>query len=90
MELARASSVEGDVPSIQTSTRIGSIDKIASVLGETAQPTFIEVRERPSGATDLRVIACLVLLVFVGGAACAAAFFEVVRECPSCENCTLN
>ena len=86
MELARASSVEGE--SMRTTTRLGSIDKVSSVLGEPARPTFIEVVERPSGATDLRVIACLLLLVFVGGAASAAAFFEVVRECPSCKNCT--
>ena len=90
MELARASSVEADMPSMRTTTRLGSIDKVSSVLGEPVRPAFIEVRERPPGATDLRVVVCLLLLVFVGGAASAAAFFEIVRECPSCENCTVS
>ena len=86
MELA---GVERDIPSIRTTTRLGSIDKVSAVRGESARPAFsFEVRQRPSGATDLRVMACLLLLVFVGGAASAAAFFEVVRECPSCKNCT--
>ena len=90
MELARASSVDKELPPVLTTTRKSSIDKVASVLGEPVRPlgTFIEVSSKPPATVDLRIVACVALLTFLAGAAFAVFFYELTHP-HDCSNRTL-